>query len=119
MITNFEAETTPLEPDDIRIMNVLMSGFKNRNKSNPIKAKEIIETVNSKSAYYGLNKKLTGALLRKICNHIRSNGLLPLIATSNGYYCSNDKSEIEKQIKSLNERAAAILSAANGLKVFA
>jgi tetrahydromethanopterin S-methyltransferase subunit B len=49
---------------------------------------------------------------------IRSKGILPLIATSNGYYCSYDKQEIMEQIKSLQERADAIINSANGLKKF-
>jgi hypothetical protein len=44
--------------------------------------------------------------------------MLPLIATSDGYYVSYDKIEIEKQIQSLKERAESINRCANGMLVF-
>jgi hypothetical protein len=44
--------------------------------------------------------------------------MIPLIGTSRGYYISHDKEEIAKQITSLEERAAGILTGANGLKKF-
>jgi hypothetical protein len=43
---------------------------------------------------------------------------LPLIATSQGYYVSYDKQEINAQIQSLVERANSILKSAEGLKKF-
>lgn len=61
---------------------------------------------------------INGARLRKLVNYIRSHGLLPVIATSKGYYCSYDEKDILLQIKSLNERADAINNSANGLKQF-
>jgi len=53
--------------------------------------------------------------LRKLTHFLRCNSILPLIATSKGYYVSYDNAEIDKQIKSLQERAAAIIESANGL----
>ena len=44
-------------------------------------------------------------------SHIRSNGL----ATSKGYYVSNDVAEIKGQIESLEQRARSIQSCADGL----
>jgi hypothetical protein len=53
--------------------------------------------------------KLTDARLRKIIHHIRIKNIIPLlIATSKGYYISNDENEIELYIKSLNERINSI-----------
>jgi len=51
-------------------------------------------------------------------NFIRVNSLIPLIATSEGYFVSYDKEEIMKEIKSMDERASAIIGAANGLRIF-
>ena len=51
-------------------------------------------------------------------NHIRTNGLLPLMASSKGYYVSFDKKDIESQIKSLKQRANSINGCAEGLKKF-
>ena len=65
-----------------------------------------------------LKAKMTGARLRKIVSHIRVSGKLPIIATSKGYYVSYDAEEIRNQVKSLEERAARILAAANGIRCF-
>lgn len=115
MITNFENETCPLSEDEKQFIPLIIQGLSTKSKENPIKSDVICERLNAK---YNYGCKMTGARLRKITNFIRSEGILPIIATSNGYYCSYDKREIEEQIKSLTERAEAILNSAEGLKKF-
>jgi hypothetical protein len=61
---------------------------------------------------------MTGVRLRKMVNYIRSNSLIPLIATSHGYFTSDCKQTIQEQIKSLQERANSIERCAQGLKKF-
>lgn len=116
MIQTFEHITQPLTSDEYKLVNVLVRGFRHRTKENPIKAPEIINSINRDYAKYGLTKKLTEPRLRKLVNYIRSNGILPLIATSSGYYCSINRDEINAQINSMKQRADAIINAANGLE---
>ena len=118
MITNFEEITRGLDPEEKQLVHILLNGFKTKTKSNPMKAPEIIKTINAKKKELGLTKNFSEPRFRKICNFIRSKGMIPLIATSSGYYVSHDKEEIRKQIESLNERAMAIINSANGLKKF-
>lgn len=116
MITNFEDITKPLTDLDMRLVKILIDGFSARTKNNPIKAPDIIRKINANA---GMGKTIISQpKLRKLCNYIRSNGLCPLIATSNGYYTSTDKTEILQQIKSLRERAEAILKSSVGLEKF-
>lgn len=112
MITNFEDITYELTDKELKLVPLIISGLKTKTKDNPIKEPEIVNKM--KAAGY----KITGERLRKIVNYVRSNGLLPIIATSKGYYVSYDKEEISKQIKSLHQRANSILSSANGLNKF-
>ena len=44
--------------------------------------------------------------------------MIPLIATSNGYYVDYSKETLEAQIKSLKERASSINRCAQGLETF-
>ena len=72
-------------------------------------------------AKINLNKltkiKFTEVRLRKIVNYIRTNGLIPLIATSSGYYVDySPEKVIESQIKSLKERSSSIYHCAVGLE---
>ena len=118
MVTNFETITEELSDDEVKLIPILISGFKTHYKVNPIKAPDIISAINAKRDTYNLKAKFTEPRLRKCCNYIRSNGLIPLIATSNGYYVSFDKEEISSQITSLIERSNSILKSAEGLKKF-
>jgi len=118
MITNFPLETAELTPEEKKLVPLLIQGFSTHGKNNPIKEPAIIKAINDNKEKFGLKKKLSGSRLRKLCNFIRRNGMIPLIGTSRGYYVSNDKEEIAKQITSLEERAAGILTGANGLKKF-
>jgi len=112
MITNFADITQELNDYELSLVPIIIRGFETKTKSNPIKAPEIIRLMKAKG------HKISEPRLRKICNHIRSNSLLPLIATSNGYYVSRDRDEILKQIQSLRERAGSILDCANGMEAF-
>lgn len=114
MVTNFEEITSELNKRELEIVPVLVEGFKRYTKTNPILSPDVVRRYNSKTK--GI--KLTPARLRKIINHIRTQGLLPLIGTSKGYYVAYEQHEIAKQIKSLNERANSIRNSAVGLKKF-
>jgi hypothetical protein len=118
MITNFESITEELNEEELKLIPILVKGFKSHGKNDPIKAPEIIKAINEKRQSLGLKNKFSEPRLRKCSNYIRSNGILPLIATSNGYYTSYDRDEIMAQIQSLNERANSILKSAEGLKQF-
>lgn len=112
MITGFEDITYELSDYEMSLVPVMVKGFQNHKIDNPIKAPEIIRAMKEKGY------KLSEPRLRKICNYIRSNAVLPLIATSNGYYVSHDKTEIQKQIESLKERARSIFQCAAGMEKF-
>lgn len=120
MVTNFEDITKPLTEDELKLVGLLVTSFQNRSKDNPIKAPEIITKMNVflTNSCPHIKIKLSGPRLRKLCNHIRTNGMLPLIATSNGYYVSFDKKEILSQVQSLRDRADAIFKSSVGLEKF-
>ena len=112
MIKTFEQFTYDLTDKEKAILPVLINGFKFYNKNNPIKEPDIVKKFNERNP----NLKLSGVRLRKLVNHIRVNSLLPLIATSKGYFVCYDKSIITTQIESLEQRANSINNCANGLK---
>ena len=116
MITNFEKITVELTARELALIPSMIKAFSQYKKSNPIKAPQIVKKYND-NAKKG-NIRLTQPRLRKIVNHIRSFGLLPIMATSNGYYVDFDKEEIKLQITSLQERANSILNCAKGLESF-
>lgn len=118
MITNFDKLTKELSDDEKKFLQPLINGFLNHTKDNPIKTPEIVSAMNNWASEKGINVKFTGVRLRKMVNHIRSTGALPLIATSDGYYCSRNHQDIKKQIQSLRERAASINRCADGLMAF-
>jgi len=112
MIENFEAITFELTEDEKKAIPYLVSGFKQRTADNPIKAPEII------AGMVKVIPNFSEPRLRKCVNYIRTNAILPLIATSRGYYCSNDTEVIKSQINSLEQRANSIARCAEGLKIF-
>jgi hypothetical protein len=112
MIVNFESVTKCLSDDELQTIAVLIGIVEKHSTVDPITGPELIK------ALEGYGHFLTGPRFRKLCNFIRSNSVLPLIATSKGYYVSYDPLEIANQIQSLEERAQVILAAASGLKKF-
>ena len=117
MVTNFEDITKELTSDELAISETVKDILLLHGPENQITGVSICAIVNVMYKR-GANTKLTGARLRKIVNHLRSNGILPIIATQKGYYSSYDTETIQAQIRSLKERAAGIHSAAKGLSRF-
>jgi hypothetical protein len=118
MITNFEDLTGELSDEEIKLVPILIKGFKKRTIDNPIKDPEIRTSINATLDKLGLKKKLSSVRLRKLVHYIRTESLIPLIATSKGYYVSYDEEVIKGQIKSLEQRARSIQEASNGLQAF-
>ena len=118
MITNFEEYTHELSAEEMEILQLVIHGFRSYKKTNPIKAELIVKRMNVFLENNGYKIRLTQPRLRKLVNYIRSNSLLPLIATSNGYFTTDCKQTIQEQIKSLQERANSIERCAQGLKRF-
>ena len=117
-VTNFEEHTQDLNELEISILPQVIDAFKKYDKSNPIKAEIICKNFNVWLDVKNIKLKMTPARVCKFCNYIRKNGKLPLIATSKGYYVSNDVNEINLEIQSLRERANSINAAADGLMKF-
>jgi len=116
MITNFEEITAELTSEELQVLPKLMEGFENHSIHDPIIATVLVGKMNS---YLKMNNnpiKMTDVRLRKMVNFIRTNGLLPLIATSKGYYVTYNEGEIQKQIDSLEQRSNSIARAALGLR---
>lgn len=113
-LTGFEDITHELSPQEVKIAKFLATeffpneaiGYKNA-KTN----KEIEMKICLVAARYSieLKHKYTSVRIRKIINYIRINGLCNcLLATSNGYYMTNDKNEIDKYLDSLRQRIQSI-----------
>ena len=113
-INGFEELTHELSEQEIRIAKFLSKhyfpeeaiGYENA-KTN----KEIELKICLLAARYNieLEHKYTSVRIRKIINYIRVNGLCNcLLATSNGYYVTNDKYEIDKYLESLKQRIQSI-----------
>ena len=114
MITNFESITADLNKDEMLQLSTVVETLKNIRI--PTKASVIVDFLRVPMWLNGV--KFTDVKLRKYANYIRSNGLLPLIATSDGYFVTSDTEKIEKQIKSLEQRANSIMKCADGMRKF-
>ena len=117
MITNFEEITKEMTEDEKKLVPVIIKGLSTKTKDNPIKGADIVSAINNQRDKLGI-KVFSEPRLRKIVNFIRTESILPLMGTSNGYYCTKDRTELESQIESLTQRAEAIMTSANGLKKF-
>lgn len=115
MITNFEHITSELTQQELELIPILVKGFHKHRKENPILARDIVRRMNIYLEARNYQGTFTEARLRKCVNFIRTNAILPLMATSNGYYISWDSDEIYSQIQSLEERANSIKRCAGGL----
>lgn len=104
MIEGFERETHDLNSFELSLLPTFIAGFAGkRGKDKAVTNKEIIERLKTRNIVVG------EARVRKIINHIRNRGLVEgLVASSIGYYISEDVEEIDRYIESLSSRESAI-----------
>ena len=118
MVTGFETIKHELTDAELLIVPRLIEGFRTHGPMNKIKAPEIVGRMNDYFFKKDIKYKMTDVKLRRFVNYIRSKSLLPLIATSEGYFVCDDPDILKDQIKSLYERAASIRGCAEGLENF-
>lgn len=118
MIENFESITDELTSDEMDILPILKRVISDYTEHEPIKSWELVNVVNTICVINGLKPKMSEVRLRKMTNYLRSNAVIPLIATSKGYFVSYDTAWIRSQIRSLRQRAHSIDVCADGLERF-
>lgn len=107
MINGFEKETHDLSQYEISVLvpQVVEILINKIGKQNSITNNRIREIINQHKVI------LTDSRVRKIIHYIRRKGLVKrLIATSKGYYISNDVEEFMSYIDSLTQRENSIRS---------
>ena len=105
MINGFQAQTEPLTDYERDVLlPVICKGLVTK-----IGEAKAITNGTITKAMQGAGYRLNDARLRKIINHIRTNGMVKwLIATSKGYYVATSTNEVEQYIDSLRGREDAI-----------
>jgi hypothetical protein len=112
MIIGFDKETHELTEKELKLLPTVVSGLQKKiGKENAVTNKQMVDGLKK----YGI--KTSGPRIRKIIHHIRITGTIErLMATSNGYYISNDINELDDYIKSLVQRSESIAKIADQLQ---
>ncbi len=110
MITNFENITEGLSYEEMTIIlpKVIELVKWRRGKENAVSNRKLVNLLTA------MGHNVSESRIRKMINQIRLNGLVRnLLASSKGYYVTNDPNEIKNYVQSLRERASAINAIAN------
>lgn len=117
-IINFEKITEDLSPEELAVESFVQSAFRKCvDEKNAMKGKDLVIMINHRIAteYDPQFANMTEVRLRKFVNYYRSNGYIPICASSLGYFISFNAEVLTTQVKSLTARANGIMSAADGL----
>lgn len=111
-VINFDEYTHELTELERKCVDIMVERFRSRRVGSAVK--------NSQIAKFFLDThkiKLGGARIRKCVNYIRANGLVSnLVATSKGYYVTENPEEIRKYVYSLRQRSNAIKRIADAME---
>jgi len=111
MIENHEEITEPLTAAELEKVPAVLSVLRQHRKGTEIKSGAVTSI-----CCFRFSFDLSSATLRKIIAHIRRTGLEAVCGSSKGYYIAVRREEVESQVRSLRQRAAAITAAADGLE---
>lgn len=111
MINGFEEETADLTPEEKKLVPRFQNGLMRcQGKAQAVPASYIQKKLFEEGI------KCSGPRIRKIINYIRIKSIVPrLLATSDGYFVSEDKEEIRKYIEGLDQRIGAIQAVRDAL----
>lgn len=103
MITGFEKQTHDLTDEEKVLLPQFVAGLKTK-----IGKKNAITNGKMRQGFEKKGVLVTDARTRKIINHIRITGLVPLLcSTSKGYFVAQTREEIELYLQGLKERIEA------------
>ena len=104
MITGFEDQTHELTEYELSLIPMFVRRLEKKiGVENAVTSTHVVRMFKE----HGL--KMSAPRFRKIINHIRINGLVPmLIASSKGYYVAKDKAEVKEYLDSLKQRINSI-----------
>lgn len=104
MIEGFEKYTIELNDDELKIVHIMVDRFTHKpGIKNIVTNPQIVDGLKS------IGIETTEPRIRKIIQYIRTNALIPgLIATSKGYYSTNDIEHLEQWIVTMKQRENAI-----------
>jgi hypothetical protein len=113
MIEGFDEETAPLHGLEKKIVpKIIAILYPRRTCHEAVRGSEICRMIEADTGH-----QLKESRLRKITNFLRSDAILPICATSKGYFVSYDVEQLESQIRSLSQRRDAIDNSIDGLTV--
>jgi hypothetical protein len=131
MVTGFEQFSYELNQFETQhILPIVITKWQKRKSHfKKVSMKQMIDSVNQVCVEQdircttGKNKgkhyKIDGPRMRKIIHYIRVRGIVKdLVATSKGYFRSDDPQEIKNFIKSCRERANSFLEVANAMETY-
>lgn len=111
MIKGFDNETAPLTDYERKTILPIIAGWlRHTNKERPV--------INKTATKWLKDRKylISEPRFRKVVSAIRLEGIVEnVIATSKGYYVTDDPAEVADYVSSLRERASAINAVADAL----
>lgn len=120
-VKTFENHTVDLTERELDLVLDIRQYLRDANRimgGMPVRSKALVKFINNRLYEAEIDMQMTDCRLRKFVNHLRSNGLLPIIATNKGYCLARTRAQIVDQIESLRNRANAINAAASGLQEY-
>jgi hypothetical protein len=104
MIDGFEKYTIELNDDELKIVHIMVDRFTNKpGIKNIVTNPQIVDGLKT------IGIETSEPRIRKIIQYIRTNALIPgLIATSKGYYSTNDIEHLQQWIVTMKQRENAI-----------
>ncbi len=121
MLPGFEDITHDLTDYELKILlPMFLKGFEKKiGIENAITNRQILKGFQSRRDNEGKPYEISDVRVRKIINHIRINHLVPgLVASSKGYYITNDPKELKRYIDSLDGREMQIRRVKQGMKEY-
>lgn len=113
MITGFTHQTEPLNEVEKELLPKFIIGLQKRVGAENAITNDAIRKAFKENAQINI----PDSRVRKIINHIRINGLVPLLcANSKGYYVAKNGQEINSYIKGLNERIGSQIAMLDAIK---
>lgn len=107
-------EKLTTEEKDI-VLPVLLKALRKGTEEQPLVSDRIVKWFNENKVQIGMKSAFTASRLRKLTNYCRTNGIVPIIANSKGYYISNKKKDLVELKMSIISRIESLQAVVKGI----